>query len=186
MPKGYIPMPGMRHHAQPPQRQHTTPSPPVGAGHSRSPASMSITYWIIAHDENPELALINRRTWLRDEPRVRVCVAHGSPAASPAGGSAPKASSRQLSRRQRLPMQLPLGRSRQAGGWRRRWSGFRAHSRSLLVTNSGERADAVVTSRGPSRRQRAARSAVAMQPQAQSEVPNLERIFQPRHPGPTQ
>lgn len=36
--------------------------------------SHTIGFWIIAHDEQPELAIVNRQTWLRDEPLVHCVV----------------------------------------------------------------------------------------------------------------
>jgi hypothetical protein len=38
----------------------------------------NIGFWIIGHDDDPSLAIINRRTWLRDEPLVHVAVRAGT------------------------------------------------------------------------------------------------------------
>jgi hypothetical protein len=42
----------------------------------------NIGFWIIGHDDDPSLAIINRRTWLRDEPLVHIAVRAGVKAPS--------------------------------------------------------------------------------------------------------
>ena len=41
---------------------------------TRSHPAVTIGFWIIAHDTKPQLAIVNRQTWLRDEPHVHVVV----------------------------------------------------------------------------------------------------------------
>ena len=41
---------------------------------ARSHPTATIGFWIIAHDTRPQLAIVNRQTWLRGEPHVHVVV----------------------------------------------------------------------------------------------------------------